>query len=180
MSTRGIIEGAGTRETQYQVEQFYYREAEYLDTRQFDAWLSLLDDDLHYWMPVRTARLPREERYEFEGPGGAAHFDDDKAGMAQRVRKLHTGRAWSEVPASRTRHFVSNVIVRPGDATDAYRVSSAFLVYRTRGDRHMDMFAGGRQDVLRAVDTEAGFQITRRKIILDQTVVLANNISTFF
>ncbi|MEC8372558.1 MAG: aromatic-ring-hydroxylating dioxygenase subunit beta, partial [Pseudomonadota bacterium] len=36
----------------HQVEQFYNAEAELLDSRQFNAWLDLLTDDVRYWMPV--------------------------------------------------------------------------------------------------------------------------------
>jgi 3-phenylpropionate/cinnamic acid dioxygenase small subunit len=166
-------------ELQHRIEQFYYLESDLLDSRRFDSWIELFADDLHYWMPVRTTRSPREEKLEIEGPTGAAHFDDNLAQMAQRVRKVMTGRAWSEAPASRTRHIVTNVRVRPGDDGE-YRVNSAFFVYRTRGEGYQDMFVGGREDVLRESDHPAGFRVAQRLILLDQTVVLANNISTFF
>jgi len=166
-------------ETQHRIEQFYYLEADLLDGRAYQSWVDLFADDLHYWMPVRTTRLPREESREVEGRTGAAHFDDDKAQMTQRVRKLLTGRAWSEAPASRTRHMISNVRAH-SSGTDEYSVTSSFLVYRTRGETYQDLFVGTRQDVLRGADTEAGFTVARRTVLLDQTVVLANNISTFF
>lgn len=165
--------------TQHRIEQFLYLEAELLDSRSYAEWVELLADDVHYWMPVRTTRLPREEGREVEGATGAAHFDDDKAQMVQRVRKVLTGRAWSEAPASRTRHMISNVRVSQSGSSE-YRVTSSFFVYRTRGERYMDMFVGRRDDVIREIDTTPGFQIARRTVLLDQTVVLANNISTFF
>jgi len=37
-----------------------------------------------------------------------------------------------------------------------------------------------RHDLLRRAATPAGWQIARRRIILDQTVVLARNLSFFF
>jgi 3-phenylpropionate/cinnamic acid dioxygenase small subunit len=165
-------------EIQHQVEQFYYWEAELLDARRYGDWIELFAEDLHYWMPVRTTRLPREEGREIEGPTGAAHFDDDKTQMTQRVRKLLTGRSWSEAPASRTRHMITNVRIRlepTGDLT----VMSSFFVYRTRGERYQDTFVGCREDLLRD-SPPVGFSIARRTVLLDQTVVLANNISTFF
>lgn len=164
---------------QHRVEQFYYAEAEFIDDRRFTEWLDLLAEDVHYWMPVRTARMPREDAREFEGVGGAAHFDDDKHQMGQRVKKLQTGRAWSEVPNSRTRHLVTNV--RVGSAGDGeYEVKSNFFVYRTRSERYQDSFAGERTDLLRDADTELGFVVARRRVVIDQTIILANNISTFF
>lgn len=164
---------------QYRIEQFYYFEAQLLDDRRFPEWLDLFADDLHYWMPVRTARMPREESREFEGRGGAAHFDDDKGQMRQRVKKLQTGRAWSEVPSSRTRHLVSNV--RVDTATEGVlEVKSNFFVYRTRSEHYQDTFAGERVDLLRQADTDLGFLVARRRVNIDQTIILANNISTFF
>ena len=39
-----------------QVEQFLYREARLLDSRQFRRWIDLLADDLRYWIPMRSNR----------------------------------------------------------------------------------------------------------------------------
>src|SRR5690606_1432133 len=33
------------------VEQFLFQEVQYLDDRDFDAWLALWDEDGRYWMP---------------------------------------------------------------------------------------------------------------------------------
>jgi hypothetical protein len=35
-------------------------------------------------------------------------------------------------------------------------------------------------DLLREATTELGFVVARRRVIIDQTIILANNISTFF
>ena len=59
-------------------------------------------------------------------------------------------------------------------------MKSAFLLYRNRAERQTDVLAGERIDVLRRAATSAGWQITRRVIHLDQTVLLANNLSGFF
>ena len=39
-----------------QVEQFLYREARLLDSRQFHQWIDLLSDDLRYPIPMRSNR----------------------------------------------------------------------------------------------------------------------------
>ena len=36
---------------QHEIEQFLYRQAELLDTRQWQAWIELFDKDGVYWMP---------------------------------------------------------------------------------------------------------------------------------
>ena len=36
---------------QHEVEQFLYRQAEYLDTKQWQKWIDLFTPDGIYWMP---------------------------------------------------------------------------------------------------------------------------------
>jgi biphenyl 2,3-dioxygenase subunit beta len=94
---------------QFLVEQFYYAEAAALDQRRYEDWLALFTDDVHYWMPVRRTRTSNELDQEFTAPGAVAYFDDTKAMLAGRVRKLQTGYSWAEDPPSRTRHLITNV-----------------------------------------------------------------------
>jgi len=162
------------------IEQFLYYEARLLDDRRIDEWYELLADDIHYFMPTRYNRLKREADREFSGPHEAALFDEDKRSIAQRIRRLHTGMAWAEDPPSRTRHLITNVMIRPAPNAGEYEVDSYYLVYRSRLEREVEMFVGTRHDVLRQVDTLAKWQIARRTIILDQATVLARNLSFFF
>jgi 3-phenylpropionate/cinnamic acid dioxygenase small subunit len=86
--------------------------------------------------------------------------------------------AWAEDPPSRTRHFVSNVEVEPGARDSELKVYSNFIMYRTRGETEQDFYVGSREDVLRQ---EGGqWKVAYRKIVLDQTVLLAKNVSNFF
>jgi 3-phenylpropionate/cinnamic acid dioxygenase small subunit len=57
-------------------------------------------------------------------------------------------------------------------------VRSRFLVYRNRVETETDSFVGKRKDVLRKVDGH--WKIARRKILLDQNVLLAKNLTVFF
>src|SRR5215472_4864210 len=167
---------AVTVELQHEVEQFLYTEAALLDDGKFHEWLGLLADDVHYWMPTRYNRTRRE--HEFSKPNEIAFFDEYKSSLTMRVKRLDTGMAWAEDPPSRTRHLVTNVQVRRRSAADEYDVTSSFLLYRTRLETDLNLFAGRREDVLRK--TRAGWRIARRKILLDQNVVLAKNLSVFF
>ena len=129
-------------------------------------------------MPIRSTRANRDSAQSWSGPNEVAYFDDSKASLALRIRRLRTGSAWAEEPRSRTRHFVSNVRIQPGEADGRYEVSCAFLLYRNRAEAQTDIFAGERKDsLLRSAD---GFQIAGRLILLDQSVLQANNISFFF
>jgi 3-phenylpropionate/cinnamic acid dioxygenase small subunit len=172
------------------VEQFLYREARLLDERRFHEWLDLFTDDVRYWMAGRSNRYPKvskaivildPDRYSKEdltGEDELAIFDETKETLGRRIARLETGMAWAEAPPSRTRHIIANVEVEPGEATSELKVYSNFLVYRSRSATEQDFYIGARQDILRQVN--GAWKITRRKIILDQNVLLAKNVSIFF
>lgn len=159
------------------VERFLYDEAALLDARQFDAWLTLWSDDARYFMPIRRTRTKDEIEREFTRPGEMAFFDDTKSGLARRVRKLATGRSWSEDPPSRTRHLITNVRV-VDDRGAELDVESNFHLYRTRLKSEETSWIGLRRDMLR--EHGGSFVIARRTVLLEQTVLLASNLSSFF
>lgn len=162
---------------QYEVERFLYDEAAMLDQRRYEEWLDLFTEDTHYFVPIRRTRLQHEIDQEFTQPGEMAFFDDDKELLASRVTKLLSGRSWSEDPPSRTRHLVGNVRVVVDDGTEL-TVESNFHLYRTRLNSEEDSWIGMRRDRLRRVGDS--FQIARRTVFLDQTVLLSRNLSNFF
>ncbi len=173
------------RDTHFEVEHLYYDEAELLDEGRYVDWLELFTEDLDYWMPTRTDRLRRQQALSVAARGEAAFYDETKESLAWRIRRFDSGMAWAEDPPSRTRHLVSNVVVRHADPAqepdltdETYVARSAFLVYRNRLQREENIFAGQRTDTLRRIHGE--LKIARRTILLDQNILLAKNISTFF
>jgi 3-phenylpropionate/cinnamic acid dioxygenase small subunit len=182
----GLISGLrADRDIHFEVEQFYYEEAELLDDGRFADWLELLADDLDYWMPTRTNRLRRQQALSIAARGEAGYYDETKESLAWRIRRFDSGMAWAEDPPSRTRHLITNIVVRhidpgqhPDFSAEDLEVRSAFLVYRNRLEREENVFAGRRVDILRR--TEEGLRVARRVILLDQHVLQAKNISTFF
>jgi 3-phenylpropionate/cinnamic acid dioxygenase small subunit len=184
-------------ELQHEIEQFLYHEAALLADREYQDWLDLFADDIHYWMPTRYNRLRREMDKEFSAPDEAAFFDDDKDSLNRRIIRLETGMAWAEDPPSRTRHLFTNIRVVPSDAFrsdsrrtcqgdtphppgDEYEAHCNFLLYRSRLEHDVEFFVGARQDLLRRVDRGVGWEIARRKIVLDQSTLNAKNLSMFF
>lgn len=166
---------------QHEIEKFVNLEALLLDERRFEEWLDLFSDDVHYWMPTRAVRYERESHLEHSQPHEVAHFDEDKRGLSERVTRLRSGMAWAEDPPSRTRHLFTNVMVEAGDGVDEYLVRTNFLLYRGRLQREVDIFVGVRSDVLRrSPESEHGWLIARRTVTLDQSVLLAKNLSVFF
>lgn len=167
-------------ELQARIEQFLHYEAELLDERKFREWLDLFTEDTHYWVPIRTNRVPRERPRQISAPDELATFDESRADLEQRIRKLETGQAWAEEPPSRTRHMVTNVRVRPaGDGLHEVRCN--VLVYQARGERDEHWFVCERHDLLEArADSPGGLAIKRRKVVLDHTTINAPSLSIFF
>jgi 3-phenylpropionate/cinnamic acid dioxygenase small subunit len=161
---------------QHEIEQFLYYEAWLLDEGRLYDWLDLFTDDAYYWMPVReTVQLPEDEKQE---KGLALSlFDDDKAFLTLRVKRLDTGLAHAEQPPSRTRHLITNVRVVDRASEGDVTVHSSFVVYQGRLERSDHLFSGKREDRLRRL--ESGWKIARRKIILDQAL-LPRTLSIFF
>ena len=167
----------------YQVEEFLYQEAEILDERRFEEWLDLLTDDVRYWMPMRRNVKFGELEREFTREGQDINwFDEGKDTLTRRVNQILTGVHWAEEPLSRICHTVSNVQVleakpsvsEPIDVT----VKCRFFIYRNRVETETDLLVGKREDVLRKVD--GSWKIAQRKVILDQNILLAKNLTFFF
>ena len=84
------------------------REARLLDHNRFEDWLALYAEKCIVWVPAaETAGDPRRE---------VAIFFDDRRRLEDRIFRLRTGKAWSQVPASRCVRQVTNVeVFRAGE-----------------------------------------------------------------
>ena len=167
----------------HELAEFLYREAEILDERRYEEWLALLADDIRYWMPMRrNVKFGEEEREFTRAVTDINWFDEGKDTLTRRVRQIQTGIHWAEEPVSRISHLVSNVLVAKAtpSVTDAQEVTVGcrFLIYRNRVETETDFLVGKREDLLRRVG--GSWQIARRKIILDQNVLLSKNLTFFF
>lgn len=161
-----------------EITEFLYREAELLDERCYEEWLDLFTEDARYYMPLRrNVKSVELERENSSDLSGISWFDEGKETLTSRVRQIQTGVHWAEEPLSRVCHIVSNVQVLQTRRPEV-TVKSRMLVYRNRLQDETDFFVGKREDVLRKVDGH--WKISRRKILLDQNVLLAKNITIFF
>ena len=166
-----------------EIEEFLFQEAEMLDERNFEDWLELLSDDIRYWMPMRRNVKFGELDREFTREGQDINwFDEGKETLVRRVKQILTGVHWAEEPLSRICHFVTNVQILDAapSASDPTKVSTKcrFLVYRNRVETETDFLIGKREDTLRKEN--GAWKIAGRKIILDQNVLLAKNLTFFF
>ncbi len=166
-----------------EVEEFLYHEAELLDERRYEAWLELLADEVRYWMPMRRNVKFGELEREFTREGLDINwFDEGKDTLTRRVQQILTGVHWAEEPLSRLCHMISNMqlldvkpsVSEPSEVT----VKCRFLIYRNRVETETDILVGKRQDVLRRLNGR--WKIAQRKVILDQNVLQAKNLTFFF
>ena len=110
-------------------------------------------------------------------------FDEGKDTLTRRVKQIQTGIHWAEEPHSRISHLVrtcSCSSAEPARCRSRRRSRSTcrFLIYRNRVETETDILVGKREDSCAA--TVTGWLIARRKIILDQNVLLTKNLTFFF
>ena len=139
-------------DTQHEVEQFLYRQAECLDDKQWQAWIDLFTPDGIYWMPPE----PSYKTWE----GMPAIFAEDKNLMTVRMKRVLHPDAWSQRPLWETNHVVSNVIIEKESAGEVV-VRSRFHMLELRRDdvRH---FAGRYRHTLKR--TGKGFAIKLQRV----------------
>ncbi len=166
-----------------EIEEFLYREAELLDERRYEEWLKLIASDIRYWMPMRrNVKFGEGEREFTRADRDINWFDEGRETLERRVRQIMTGIHWAEEPVSRITHMVSNVQLLEAtpsvEAVAEVLVKCRFLIYRNRVETETDILVGKREDRLRRAADD--WQIARRKIILDQNVLLSKNLTFFF
>ena len=118
---------------QHDVEQFLYRQAELLDTKQWEAWIDLFTPDGIYWMPPDASYKTWD--------GQPAIFAEDKNLMNVRMGRVLHPDAWSQRPLWGTNHVVSNVQIKSERPNGEVTARSRFHMMELRRDdvRH---FAG--------------------------------------
>ncbi len=106
-----------------EIENFLYKEARLLDEGNFNDWLELFTEDAIYWAPAN--------RYEIDPSQEVSLIYDDRGRMGDRVWRLQSGLAYSQEPASRTRHLISNVEIVESSAEKVV-TSSSFAIFELR------------------------------------------------
>jgi 3-phenylpropionate/cinnamic acid dioxygenase small subunit len=101
------------------VEDFLYMEARLLDSRQFEEWMDLFTDDAVYWVPAGHDDIDPSRHVSI--------IHDDKAQMAVRVKRLRSGFAFAQDPASRVHRLISNIRILSEDE-DALEVTCMMLL----------------------------------------------------
>ncbi len=163
------------------VEDFLYFEADLLDERRYEEWLKLLSDDIRYRIPLRKNLRFSQSHRDISDENDMSWMDDDKETLVKRVTQIMTGVHWAEEPMSRASHLVTNIrienVAEALEGASELFISSRALVHRSRLDTEVDFFIGRRKDILRVVP--GGYQLASRTVILDQSTLLAKNLTIF-
>lgn len=176
MNVGRAVAGPVPFERVVELTQVLHREAQLLDDGRYEDWLELLDPSIHYFAPV-----PTDELGELTSPDGAPvlHlFDDGHEHLRLRVAKIRTGLPQTELPASRTVRLIATVTVEAAVAPDEHPVRSAFLLYRHRRQRQVEMLAGHRHDRWRL--GADGWRLLRREIHFAANVLPTKSLSLLY
>lgn len=144
------------------VEDFLYYEAALLDAWSLDEWLELLTDSCTYQIPSNDAPLANAKFSLFL-------IADNKKRIVERVHRLKDKNAHSEFPHSRTRRFISNVMIldqqEDHSGQTLINVQANFNIYRHRRDQDIRNYVGQYQYQLCLLNGK--LQIARKIAILD-------------
>ena len=152
-----IAERAGKLE---QIQAFLYREARYLDDREFEKWLECYHPDVEFWMPAWDVddTLTTDPQTEI-----SLIYYANRGGLEDRVFRIRTDRsAATSIPEPRTGHNISNVEVVEdrGDEVEI-RFNWFTLYYRYQ---NVDTYFGTSFYTLDMSGDEP--LITRKKVVL--------------
>lgn len=167
-----------TLEAHHEIEQFVYYEARLLNEERLRDWYDLLDASLRYWCPIRENRFRADQTPELN-PVAAALFDETKATIDLRLQRLESGKAWAEDPPTRHIYQITNIETFETDHPHEFEVQSLFTLYRNRSERDESTLMGQRKDILRKTGPGT-FLIKGRLVLLQQSTLLAKNLSYFF
>lgn len=139
---------------------FLYREARFLDDREWESWLALYAPDAEYWMPAWD-----DDDQLTNDPHGQISliYYPNRNGLEDRVFRIKTERSSASMPEPRTNHMITNVEVLADNVeTLEVRYNLHTLSHRYRITDH---FFGSIFVTLKRVEG-GDFLITRKKIVL--------------
>jgi len=163
-TTESNVQSGSKLVTQNAIDQFLYREARYLDDREYEKWLECYADDVVYWIPSWDVddKLTSDPQNEM-----SLMYYANKGGLTDRVFRIRTERsAATSIPEPRTSHNISNVevIERRGDVVDVrYNWHTMYLRYNQLDPYYGTTFA--------TIDFSGEQPLFRRK-----TTVLKNDL----
>src|SRR4029077_2773599 len=140
------------------VRQFLYREARFLDDKEWESWLALYAADAEYWVPSwdDDDQLVTDPQRQI-----SLIWYGHKGGLEDRVFRIRTERSSAtSMPEPRTSHNISNVeILRQGGVCDL-RCNLVTFSYRYKT---VDTYFG---TSFYTLDTTAAQPLIKRKKVI--------------
>ena len=156
------MDGLNDIATYFRVQQFLYHEARLIDEHRYDDWLSLWEEDAHYWIPCNEDDVDRTRHISL--------VNENLAGLQDRIFRLKGTANYAQQPASRTAHVLGNIELESGAGTDDIIVHSTLHVAASRKGR-TDMVSGRIRHQLKIRGDSFG--------IRSKKVILVNNDDVF-
>ncbi|MCK9513911.1 MAG: aromatic-ring-hydroxylating dioxygenase subunit beta [Pigmentiphaga sp.] len=148
------------------VSQFVTYEAECLDHQRWDEWLSLMDENIQYWVPAwhSESELTNNPRREL-----SLMYYDSRQGLEDRVFRIRSGRSVASNPMPRTCHFVTNVRAQMQADGSCHAVANwQTLSWR---NKKTSTYYGFYDYVLTATEGVLGWRIQRKKITVLNSLI---------
>lgn len=147
------------RDLHHAVEQLLYREAYYLDLRQWDAWLDLYLEDAEFWMPawISETELADDPRAQL-----SLMYMRDRGGLDDRVFRIRTDDSYASTPMPRSCHVVGNVLILNDDG-ETVTVSASWTVHQYASMKGARVHGGRYEYKLRRADDT--WKIAAKKVI---------------
>lgn len=145
-------------------EALLYAEARLIDSGRLKDWLDLYTGDCGYWLPTDV---------EMNNPAANVSWEfNDRRRLEERVERLATGRAFSQIPTTRTAHLYTNIEMMTQGEREML-VFCNFLIHTHRLER-VGQRAGWCGFLLRLTDD--GWRIVIKRInLLDADLPQDNN-----
>lgn len=138
-----------------EVEELLFLEADLADSHRYDDWFALWCEQLRYWVPCNSDSTDPSRQVSL--------IYDDRGRLEERLFRLKTKHAHSQIPRSRLSRTVSNVRLDDFDSNRGGVVTSRFFLGEERLDR-LTMWVGRQTHVLERVDD--GFKIREKRVLL--------------
>jgi len=148
------------------VADFLFYEADLLDRRDWDDWLSLYEDDCLFWVPAWD-----DDTVLCKNPDNEVSliYLDDKNRLKDRVWRVNSGLSSSLLRMPRMAHLVSNVRIIEASA-ERILVHAKFQANAYKLDEYrVDFFFGDYQYELLPKDDS--FSIKSKKVIIRNDII---------
>ena len=157
------------------IEQFLFAENRLIDADRLEEWFALFTEDCVYWVPT-----------VFSGADPTAQlctaFDDHRR-LEDRIVRLRTGTAYSQLPPSRTCRTLTNLEIWPSVTPEEIRARGVVILHEWRVGE-LRVIPGWYGYVIRhnagdpeAITPQTQLQIVRKQVDLVQADVPLRNMT---